>query len=97
MFSKPQATHSSHMGYNLERLESYHKLPGATHELRDPDCAMLHLLLLVAIAAGYPCEAFVKRATETARWHPRAQHSVHIVTAVHCDSILRNSKIIEFF
>ena len=25
---------------------------------------------------------FVKRVTETVRWHPRAQHSVHIVTAV---------------
>ena len=35
---------------------------------------------------------FVKRVTETVRWHPRAQHSVHIVTAVQCDSILRNSK-----
>jgi len=30
---------------------------------------------------------FVKRVTETVRWHPRAQHSVHIVTAVQCDSI----------
>ena len=29
---------------------------------------------------------FVKRVTETVRWHPRAQHSVHIVTAVQCDS-----------
>ena len=25
-------------------------------------------------------------------WHPMAQHSVHIVTAVQCDSILRNSQ-----
>ena len=45
---------------------------------------------------------FVKRVTETVRWHPRAQHSVHIVTAVQCDhecdSILRSSKIIcDFF
>ena len=30
---------------------------------------------------------FVKRVTKTVRWHPRAQHSVHIVAAVQCDSI----------
>ena len=35
---------------------------------------------------------FVKRVAKTVRWHPRAQHSVHIVTAVQCDSIQRNSK-----
>ena len=41
---------------------------------------------------------FVKRVTETVRWHPRAQHSVHIVTAVQCDSILRKQQdYVTFF